>query len=79
MPPSAWIISTVRSASTSWTIDDEHTGSGAGEHDSSRAAIPDALAGGAPAGHDCDLAGQAGIVLAIFHARFRQLPLHRLG
>jgi hypothetical protein len=53
-------------------------GTGARQQDRRSPAIADTIARSTPTADDCDLASQTGI-LAIFHARFRQLPLHRLG
>ena len=59
-------------------IGHHHLGAGARQQDRRSPAVADAVARRAATADDRDLAGQAGI-LAIFHPRFCQLPLHRLG
>ena len=59
-------------------IGHHHVGTGARQQDRRSPAIADTVARSTPTADDCDLAGQT-VTLAIFHARFCQLPLHRPG
>ena len=62
VPPSAAIIATVRSAQRQRAVDHQHPGAGARQQDGGRAAVADAIAGGAAAGDDGDLAGESPFV-----------------
>ena len=67
VPPSALIISTVRSASFWSRSATTHLGAGARQQDRRGAAVADAVARRAAARDDRDLAGQAGVVLRSLH------------